>query len=223
VDKLQQKLQNHTDAKVIKRNAYDSPYARWKHSCLLSYGRKAGLLKNFGYRLLEGLGFLRQYRQIRWADVRRLVFICSGNICRSAYAASKARKLGLPACSFGLQTGGGDPAHGLVKEIAAMHGLDLSEHISRPFSEHISTPGDLLIVMEPSQATIVRASARGSGAQTTLAGLWARQSRPYLQDPNNLAQEYFETCCTLLDQAVENMAQHWRSSTNVHKSTCELA
>jgi protein-tyrosine phosphatase len=41
------------------------------------------------------------------ARVRRLVFVCHGNICRSAYAHVLARRAGARVASFGLSTATG--------------------------------------------------------------------------------------------------------------------
>ena len=47
-------------------------------------------------------GWSAHWLQIKWEDVDRLVFVCTGNICRSAYAEYKARSLGMSATSFGI-------------------------------------------------------------------------------------------------------------------------
>ena len=48
------------------------------------------------------------------AVVRRLVFVCHGNICRSAYADVLAARGGAKTASFGLSTHTGVPAHAPV-------------------------------------------------------------------------------------------------------------
>ena len=45
------------------------------------------------------------------AQVRRLVFVCQGNICRSAFADVAGRRAGLNTASFGLSTTTGRAAH----------------------------------------------------------------------------------------------------------------
>src|SRR3546814_2718419 len=47
-------------------------------------------------------------------EVRRLVFVCHGNICRSAFADVAADEAGLNTDSFGLSDVHGAPAHPTV-------------------------------------------------------------------------------------------------------------
>ena len=64
------------------------------------------------------------------AHVRRLVFVCQGNICRSAFADVVARDMGLHSASFGLSTTTGRPAHEPAIVAARTLGHDMSGHLS---------------------------------------------------------------------------------------------
>src|SRR5690349_21297071 len=93
-----------------------------------------GLRASFYYFLGTGaaaLGLYRRYKQVDWSRVERLVFVCSGNICRSPYAAEYARSLGIPIASFGVDTRGNDTANDVASKVAAARGVDLSNHRSR--------------------------------------------------------------------------------------------
>lgn len=59
------------------------------------------------------------------AQVRRLVFVCQGNICRSAFADVVARRAGLRSASFGLSTTTGRAAHDPAIAAARALGHDL--------------------------------------------------------------------------------------------------
>src|SRR6266540_1650137 len=72
------------------------------------YGRRAGWLRHHVAWTLDRLGAFAPLRRIRWDDVERLVFICRGNVCRSAYADARARLAGLRSASFGLAARDGD-------------------------------------------------------------------------------------------------------------------
>ena len=55
-------------------------------------------------------------------EVRRLVFVCHGNICRSAFADVLAKQTGLNSASFGLSTSSGKGAYpGTLRAAAAMN------------------------------------------------------------------------------------------------------
>jgi protein-tyrosine phosphatase len=142
---------------------------------------------------------------VRWDEVERLVFVCHGNVCRSAYADARARGAGLRTASFGLRARDGDPANRLALERAAGRGVDLSGHRARSAAAAELGRGDLLVAMEPAQ---VRELARVAPSHpATLLGLWARPPRPHLEDPYGLSPAYFDTCFEVVDSAVDELAR----------------
>ena len=79
------------------------------------------------------------------ADIRRLVFVCHGNICRSAFADVLSRNAGLNAISFGLSTSSGKAAYPGTLQIAASMGHDLNGHRTMTVDEYQPAAGDLLL------------------------------------------------------------------------------
>lgn len=173
------------------------------------YGRKQGLARCVYHGVLDRAGWYEAFGRVRWDEVDRFVFVCQGNICRSAYAEARARAMGLPALSFGLQTEGGDPSPpALVQEASAM-GLDLSGHRSRPPATGAAlSASDLVLAVEPSHLDRLRAVVP-AGVPVALLGLWGRPRRPHIEDPYGLSPAYFRTCLALIDTAVAAMAAHW--------------
>jgi protein-tyrosine phosphatase len=169
------------------------------------YGRRAGWLRHHVARTLDRLGAYAPLRRVRWDEVERLVFVCHGNICRSAYADVRARGAGLRTASFGLCARDGDPANRVALERAADRGVDLSGHRARSAAATGLGRGDLLVAMEPAQ---LRELARVAPAHpATLLGLWARPPRPHLEDPYGLSPTYFDTCFDVVDSAVQELAR----------------
>ena len=82
--------------------------------------------------------------------VSRIIFICSGNICRSPFAERVFRKLRdePEATSLGLdaEPETAPPAH--VMEAAASFDIDLSQHRPRRLSRDAITDGDLLLFVD---------------------------------------------------------------------------
>jgi protein-tyrosine phosphatase len=158
--------------------------------------------------LLLCTGFYNRFSEIRWHDVSRLLFLCKGNICRSAYCEAKARSLGLPAISRGLEVGDAQASTPkTIAEMAASRGLDVSHHRPRQFRESEILAADLVVAMEPVQAQKVEGETKRAGAQVTLLGLWHSKPRPYLQDPFGLSREYTEHCMQFMDVAVDRLKQ----------------
>jgi len=152
------------------------------------------------------LGFLRSCQRVDWARVQRLVFVCRGNICRSPYAARRARQSGMRAYSCGLDVAGHAAVHPTAEIVARRRGLDLSKHHPRTLGQMRAERGDLFIPVEPGQLSPVRAHARSTGAQVTLLGLWSTPQRIHLTDPYGLDEEYFNLCFMLIDSAVACMS-----------------
>jgi protein-tyrosine phosphatase len=133
--------------------------------------------------------------------VSRLVFVCLGNINRSAYAAALARRAGAHCVSFGLSTTTGVPATDLALRTAAQRGLDLSAHRATDMTAHAPLPGDLVLAMEVRHARRLQAAGFAPPA-VALLGHWGSPHRIHIHDPHTLSPAYFATCFTVLESAV---------------------
>lgn len=92
-----------------------------------------------------------------------ILFVCSGNICRSpmAQASLSARIPGtlrdkVKIASAGLIAISGLPATVEAELAARLKGYDLALHRSRALTETILDGADLVLCMEPHQADIIR-------------------------------------------------------------------
>lgn len=135
--------------------------------------------------------------------VRRVVFICLGNICRSAYAHGVARTLGMASVSAGLSTTTGAAPPDAAISAARRQGQDLSSHRATDLRDLELRSGDLLLVMEACQARELRRRLGGRiDIDIALLGLWCTPPMPHLHDPYTLGDAYFDTCYTRVRQAV---------------------
>lgn len=138
----------------------------------------------------------------RPADVRRLIFVCQGNICRSAFADVVARKAGMRVGSFGLSTTTGRPAHDPAIVAAAALGHDLSDHRAIDLADYVPEEGDLLLAMEVRQLHRMAADPRLSHLPRLLLGRWTRPMVLHLHDPYGLDDRYMATCLRRIEGAV---------------------
>ena len=170
------------------------------------YGSRSGFVRTYWHRLKYNLGLYRQYRNIDWQSVERLVFVCKGNICRSAYAEVVARSLGVDTISCGLDTIENAPANESAVRAAKRSGFSLDEHRTRPVMYLVLKKTDLLITMEPWQAAYLDKHLMREHV-CTLLGLWATPNLPYLQDPDGAADDYFDKCFTSIRSGVQVMVR----------------
>ncbi len=107
-------------------------------------------------------------------QVRRIVFMCHGNICRSPFAAvlfsreiSRRGMDGIVVESAGFVAGGrSSPSTAIA--VAAQHGIDLRRHVSRVVTAR-QWQSDIMVVMEPGQRTALH-NLFGSGPIVVILG-----------------------------------------------------
>jgi protein-tyrosine phosphatase len=136
------------------------------------------------------------------ARVRRLVFVCQGNICRSAFADVAARRAGMNVASFGLSTTTGRAAHDPAIAAARALGHDLSAHRAVDLQDYEPRAGDLLLAMEVRQLHRLAADPRTAGLPRMLLGQWTRPTMPHLHDPYSLDDRYMARCLARIEGAV---------------------
>jgi len=156
------------------------------------FGSKQGLVKYvyFGVRML--LGSYGRFDVKKLGKPHRLVFVCSGNICRSPFAEGVAKKVGYSAISFGLDTRGGDAADARAMAIAEQEGIDLRTHRTTKACDYVPHVGDLIVVMEPKHFGLYKKLKLD--IPVTLLGLYGPKSLPYIQDPYSANEAYFARC-----------------------------
>jgi protein-tyrosine phosphatase len=166
------------------------------------FGSVRGLARLGLSRAASSAGAYRAFERVEWGQVRRLVFVCSGNICRSPYAERRAVLAGFPSISAALRGESGLPADPAARAAAWAAGVDLDGHRSTAIAGADLRAGDLLIAMEPWQARQLQARYLSNGVQVTLLGLWSRPKRPHLHDPFTLPDAYFHSCFQVIDSGV---------------------
>ncbi len=165
------------------------------------FGSRRGFVRHIRYSLFHKLGQYQSYIDIDWRSIDRLVFVCKGNICRSAFAEAVAKKEGVRAVSCGIDTIDGAPANDDAVKAALALGYDLSGHQTIPIQQLILEKTDLLVAMEPLQASFL---AQHLGGQYTcsLLGLWVTPTLPYIHDPYSGTPTYFRNCFDRIEKAV---------------------
>jgi protein-tyrosine phosphatase len=173
-----------------------------------AHGGKRALLRFVFYGATALLGAARRYRNIDWPRVRRIVFVCKGNISRSPFAEAVARRRGLNAVSAGLEASRGDPAAPQAIVTAADFAIDLTAHRSSPAEDIEFAPGDLVVGFEPLHLERLDATIGNQRLdQTSLLGAWLRPPNLYIHDPYGASAEYFRLCFSRIECAVGRLSR----------------
>lgn len=170
-----------------------------------NFGTSRGLVR-LGLSYLESIPGISPVRPpVRYA-VKRLVFVCHGNICRSAFAEAVARREGLAAASFGLSTSNGKGAHPPAIEAAGRLGYDLTDHVTTDLGAFELREGDYLLGMEHRHLRKLSVIGPMQRAPRGLLGAYAAPPLPHLHDPYKLDPAYMEVCLRRIETAVQRLA-----------------
>lgn len=117
-----------------------------------------------------------------------LLFVCTGNTCRSPLAESIARRLvsdrqipDVTVGSAGTSAWPDAPASDGALLVALEHGMDLGEHRARPLSPELVAGADLLLTMGPHH--LDRVDALGGAGRAHLLTAYASGHPRAVSDP----------------------------------------
>ncbi len=138
----------------------------------------------------------------------RIVFVCSGNTCRSpmaaAMAAAAAAKSGIDvdADSAGLYAQTGMQASDNARRVMQQrYDIDLSKHRSKPLTKQLVDGADLILCMTNSHKRAIRSMFPNNKTQTL--GGWAGDEQD-IADPFGGTPDCYLRCAEQLESLISD-------------------
>ena len=88
--------------------------------------------------------------------MKKILFVCTGNTCRSPMAAALYGAMGGEGASAGLYAEEGAPASANARFVMASRGLDLQSHRAANVTEDMVRQADLTVGMTPRHALALK-------------------------------------------------------------------
>ena len=125
-----------------------------------------------------------------------LLFVCTGNTCRSPLAAAMARALGAEAASAGLNACEGAPASEGAIRAAARRGLDLTGHRARQVTEAMMREAERVYTMTNAHAEALKSAFPAEKDKVSALS-------PAISDPFGGGDDVYENCAWDLEDALK--------------------
>ncbi|MBW1981575.1 MAG: low molecular weight protein arginine phosphatase [Deltaproteobacteria bacterium] len=147
-------------------------------------------------------------------SIKRILFVCTGNICRSPMAEAIFRHLlqrnpsvNLEVASAGLIALPGNRASFSAIRVAGEHNIHLEDHQARLLSSQLASWADLILVMESGHKDTILHRYPETNSKILLLRSFARYgSRTRaIADPFGLSLEAYRFCFQDIKECVESL------------------
>jgi len=144
--------------------------------------------------------------------LKRIVFVCSGNTCRSPLAEGIAKKILLEANpqQFDISSAGssaldGLPASSQSVDVARDHSIDLTAHQARLLSKTLVAQADLIVAMSESHRETVGVIEPQALAHTFLLTDFCDEVDGDIPDPIGMGQEVYGHTYEMIEKCIQEM------------------
>lgn len=141
----------------------------------------------------------------------KIVFVCSGNTCRSSMAEALARnwlEINAPqtdalVASAGLAALPGGPAAHQAIQVMAENGLDLSHHKARQFSEALLEQSDIVLTVTENHRRTLASMFPQAAPKIHALAEFAGQQGFDISDPFGQSVDVYRKCAAQIAELID--------------------
>ena len=146
--------------------------------------------------------------------MKKILFVCSGNTCRSPLAEGIAKKLlgnvagmELEILSAGTSTVDGWPASEYSVDVARDHGIDITDHQSQFLNATLVREADLIVTMGSNHRETVLVINPDAAAYTMELTDFSTELHGDIQDPIGGPLSVYSATYTAIEKCISEMAK----------------
>jgi protein-tyrosine phosphatase len=146
-------------------------------------------------------------------SLMKLLFVCTGNTCRSPMAAALASHIFGPDIvieSAGIDAFEGEAASPPAVAVMRTRGIDLSGHCARRLTPEMMEAADMIVAMTTAQRALVLRLSPGLADKVYLLSEMAvlEDVAANISDPWGGGMDRYEECAALLERCLLSMVQN---------------
>ena len=147
------------------------------------------------------------------AKTYHVLMVCTGNICRSPMAEGML-KYGLPktlahrisVASAGTHALHGNRAQPFAVQTMQQRGVDITKHRARLLGPTLIRAADLIVVMEPLHARLIRRAVMNIGSKVQLLTFYNPETDlREVPDPMGAPLATYEACADLMQPCIQGL------------------